>query len=63
MNRKLVRDYFFSDREVCEALIAALKVKDIPAPQYVGDTPDTTWTKESNGIRVQWTDEGDVDLQ
>ncbi|WP_398480911.1 hypothetical protein [Tardiphaga sp.] len=62
MNRKIVRTYKFSDREVNEALIAMLKARDIQAPQYVGETPCTTWIKEPDGIRVEWSDETDLDI-
>lgn len=63
MNRKLVRSYSFDEREVHEALIGALRAKDIPAPQYVADTPTTKWSRQSDGrILVEWTDDDDVQL-
>lgn len=60
MERKIVRTYAFSDREVNEALIAFLKAKDMQAPSYVADTPTTKWIKEPMGIRVEWTDEDEM---
>ncbi len=50
--RKIDRTYTFSERDVREALIAAMKKKDLQAPQYVGNTPSTTWTTASDGSSV-----------
>lgn len=57
MNRKIARSYFFSDNEVNNILMAALRAKDIPAPGYIDNAGTTKWTKEPMGIRVEWTDE------
>lgn len=62
MVRKIERSYAFSDREIREALLAWLKVKDIPAPQYIGDTPNCKWIKEDAGLRVEWTEEGEIEM-
>lgn len=60
MERRIQRTYAFNDREIREALIAWLKSKDMQAPSYVGDTPDTKWTKESAGLRVEWFEADEV---
>jgi len=60
MQRKIVRNYFFSDNEINNALLAMLKVRDMPAPDYAGNAGTTRWTKEPNGVRVEWVDEEDV---
>jgi hypothetical protein len=62
MVRKIERTYSLSDREVNEAILAWLKAKDMPVPGYVGDTPTCKWIKEPSGIRIEWTDEGNVEL-
>lgn len=62
MNRKIARSYFFSDNEINNILVAHLKTKDIPAPEYVGNAGTTQWTKEKNGVRVEWTDSDDVEI-
>lgn len=62
MNRRVVRSYFFTDNEVNSALIDMLKAKDIPAPDYVGNAGTTKWTKEPNGIRVEWIAEDKVEV-
>ena len=60
MERRIDRSYAFSDREIREALVAWLKSKDLQAPQYVGDTPDTKWIKEPAGIRVEWSEKDEL---
>ncbi len=60
MNRKIIRNYFFSDNEVNEAIVAMLKSKDMQVPQYVGNAGTTKWTKEPKGIRVEWSEEDDL---
>lgn len=60
MNRKIVRTYFFTNNEVHEAIVAMLKAKDMPIPQYVGNAGTTKWTDEPKGVRVEWIDEDDV---
>lgn len=63
MIRKIARNYFFSDNEINNILVATLKAKDIPAPEYVGNASTTRWTKEPNGIRVEWTDhDNDIEI-
>lgn len=62
MERKVVRTYAFPDRDVREILVAYLKSKDMPAPSYVGDTPTCKWTKDPEGVRVEWTEEGELSL-
>jgi hypothetical protein len=63
MNRRIVRSYYWTTHEVAVALVAQLKLKDVPAPEYVGDTKTTKWIIDSSGVRVEWTDEGEVELQ
>lgn len=60
MERRIDRQYAFSDREIRVALIAWMKSKDMPAPSYVGDTPDTKWLKEPAGLRVAWSEVDEV---
>lgn len=62
MVRRVSRAYSFSDREIRQALIDWLNKKDIPAPKYVGDTPDTKWIKEEAGLTVQWAEECEMDM-
>jgi hypothetical protein len=62
MVRKISRVYELSDREVNEAILAHLRIKDMPVPQYVGDTPTVKWIKQPNGIRIEWTEEGELDV-
>lgn len=60
MERLIQRTYSFNDREIREALIAWLKSKDMPAPNYVGDTPDCKWVKETAGLRVEWFEQDEL---
>jgi len=61
MVRRIDRSYTFTEREVAEALIAWLKSKDMPAPQYVADTPCTKWRRlDGGGLSVEWTDESEM---
>lgn len=62
MMRTIVRTYTWDPREVAEALIAQLRAKDIPPPDFVADTNDTKWTMGSDGVTVEWTDAGKVDV-
>ena len=62
MVRKIERSYAFSDREIREALLGWLRAKNIPSPTYVGDTPDCKWIKEEGGLRVEWTEEDEIEL-
>jgi hypothetical protein len=64
MNRKIIRTYTWSKNEVAEALIAQLKARDVPSPQYVGNAGTTKWTPMADGsMSVEWTDEDKTDLQ
>ncbi len=60
MERRIVRSYSFTDRDVREALIAWLKAKDMPAPIYVGDADTTKWKTEPAGISVEWTEQDEI---
>ena len=60
MQRKIVRSYSMHDRDVHEAIIAWLKSRDMPAPQYVADTPCTKWIKEPAGLTIEWTVEDEI---
>lgn len=63
MTRTIERTYTFSQREVREAILAALKAKDIPCPQYVGNTDTCTWRDlEDGSVVVAWTDTGEIEL-
>jgi hypothetical protein len=44
-------------RDVQEAIVAWLQSRKLEVPQYVGDTPTTTWTWGEHTVTVQWTDE------
>lgn len=61
MNRSIRREYVFSQREVHEALIAWMKSKDLQAPDYVGNTPCTSWIREDESLRVVWIVEDKLD--
>lgn len=63
MNRRLDRRYRFTASEVNEIIIAHLRSKDIPAPQYVATNPHCIWVMDTDGVEVSWTDEDSVDLQ
>lgn len=62
MDRRIERRYFFSEREIREILVAHLKAKDVPAPDYVGDTPTCKWENDPLGVYVTWTDESQIEL-
>lgn len=64
MNRRISRTYTWTKNEVAEALVAQLRAKDIPAPQYVGNAGTTKWTPSPDGsMTVEWTDEDTADVQ
>ncbi len=60
MQKKVTRSYELHDRDIREAIIAWLRAKDLPAPIYVGDTPDCKWIKRVEGIGVEWTEEAEI---
>lgn len=63
MNRKIFRTYTWTKNEVAEALIAQLRVRDIPTPQYVGNAGTTKWTPMADGsMTVEWTDEDTTEV-
>jgi hypothetical protein len=63
MIRKIARTYTWTNKEVAEALIAQLRAKDIPTPQYVGNAGTTKWTPMADGsMTVEWTDEDTADV-
>lgn len=62
MNRRIVRTYSFTAAEVGEAMILWMKSKDLPTPMYVGNAGTTTWALASSGVRVEWTDEDQVEV-
>lgn len=62
MNRQINRSYFFTDRDVNEALIHWIKTRDLPQPEYIGNAGKTKWTKESGGVRVEWSEEDEVEV-
>lgn len=61
MKRRIHRSYFFADSEVNEAIVAYLRAKDLPCPEYVGNAGTTKWSKSDKGLTVEWVEEGEVD--
>jgi len=60
MKRSINRVYELDERDVCEAIVAYLKAKDLPAPQYVATTKDTIWTHQPLAVKIEWTEELEV---
>lgn len=61
MTKTIVRTIRFNERDVREAVIAYLKTKDQPAPQYVGNTPDCEWEHFVGGsLVVKWTEKQEI---
>lgn len=61
MKTTIDRTYTFAQQDVREILIGWLKSKDLPAPEYIGDTLTTAWSASlDGGITVKWAQEGDV---
>lgn len=64
MNRSIKRDYSFTQREVREILLWWMQSKDLQRPKYIGDTDTTCWSMtDDGGVRVEWTDDDQVDLE
>jgi hypothetical protein len=63
VDRHITRTYVFSEREIAEALIAALKAKDIPAPPVANNTPTCRWEKQDGGLAVTWTSEDGFNIE
>lgn len=57
MVRTVQRRYEIEGREVHEAIVAWLKSKNAPAPEYVGCTPTCSWEWGDDSITVSWTEE------
>ena len=61
IERSIIRTYSLPIREVHEAVIVYLKAKDMPAPSYVADTPDTKWSATPDGgVKVEWTETNEI---
>jgi hypothetical protein len=60
MTRTIQRTYKFSQEDVRNALCEFLRKRDIQSPQYIGNTPCTKWSINSDGSQtVEWTVEDD----
>lgn len=56
MKRTVTRVYLLDERDVCEAIVAWMKAKDLPAPMYVATTPaaGVTWTHQPLDVKIEW---------
>lgn len=62
MTRTIEREYVLSKREVHEAVLAWLKIKDLHYPLYVENTANTVWLYDSAGqLTIKWTVKDEVD--
>lgn len=58
MKRNIERTYSLSRAEVHEAVVAWLKSKNVPAPDYIGNTPTCQWSDENEGeLKVNWIEQ------
>lgn len=61
MKRIINRVYEIPQRDINEAILQWLRSKDRPVPQYVGNAGTTKWIPQPNGVRIEWTEEDEVD--
>lgn len=62
MKRKIDRRYEIDGRDVREAVLQWLRMKDMQVPSYVANTPTCKYTHGGDGsVVIEWTEEGAVD--
>jgi hypothetical protein len=61
MKRIVNRVYEIAQRDINEATLQWLRSKDRPVPQYVGNAGNVKWIPQPNGMRIEWTEEDEID--
>jgi hypothetical protein len=60
MTRKIERTYTLTERDVREAILAWLKSKDLPAPDYVGNTDTVEWATDNGNTVLRWFEQDEI---
>jgi len=61
MVRVIERTYTLTPRDVNEAIVAWLKAKNLPEPEYVGSAGTTKWTRLDDGsVKVEWIEKDEL---